>query len=138
MRGSNIFPFSSIIIFLTSFTISFVHGLCTVEVRRALWASLLRDKPIHGPWLICGDFNVVVDVGKRKGGQPFCLFETFDFLDFMLQLNFLMLVCLVSLILGVIIALEGHGFGSVWIGFLSITNVLMLDLWFLFHIWLGM
>ncbi|XP_027122854.1 uncharacterized protein [Coffea arabica] len=64
-------------------TISVVHAWCTREERRALWSGLLRDKPLHGPWLVGGDFNVVVEAGEKKRGLPFCLLEALDFLDFM-------------------------------------------------------
>lgn len=56
------------------FTASFVHALCTVEERQGLWSGLLQDKPLVGPWLVCGDFNAVVDTGEKKVGSPFvCL-----------------------------------------------------------------
>ncbi|XP_071921862.1 uncharacterized protein [Coffea arabica] len=64
-------------------TVSVVHALCTREERRALWRDLLRDKPLHGPWLVGGDFNVVIDAGEKKGGLPFRLSEALDFLDCM-------------------------------------------------------
>nr|XP_027127799.1 uncharacterized protein LOC113743944 [Coffea arabica] len=64
-------------------TISIVHAWCTREERRALWSGLLRDKPLHGPWLVGGDFNVVVETGEKKGGLPFPCSLSLDFLDFM-------------------------------------------------------
>ncbi|XP_027082606.1 uncharacterized protein [Coffea arabica] len=64
-------------------TVSVVHALCTREERRALWSALMRDKPLHEPWFVGGDFNVVVDAGEKEGGLPFRLSEALDFLDFM-------------------------------------------------------
>ncbi|XP_027174232.1 uncharacterized protein LOC113773826 [Coffea eugenioides] len=67
----------------TPLTISFVHAFCTTDERRALWGGLMRDKPVDGPWLVGGDFNVVVDEGEKKGGWLFRLSEATEFLDFM-------------------------------------------------------
>ncbi|XP_027158394.1 uncharacterized protein LOC113760014 [Coffea eugenioides] len=67
----------------TPVTVSFAHALCTGEGRRELWSGLLLDRPSQGPWLVGGDFNVVVEAGEKKGGRAFRLSEAIDFLEFM-------------------------------------------------------
>ncbi|XP_027158272.1 uncharacterized protein LOC113759893 [Coffea eugenioides] len=60
-----------------------VHAATTVEERKALWAGLLQYKLSHDPWLVCGDFNVVVGEEEKKGGKPFTVVEAADFVAFM-------------------------------------------------------
>ncbi|XP_071922584.1 uncharacterized protein [Coffea arabica] len=62
---------------------SFVHARCSMEERRELWASLLRDKPRASPWRIGGDFNVITAPHEKHGGRPFAMTEGVEFLSFM-------------------------------------------------------
>ncbi|XP_073305752.1 uncharacterized protein [Primulina huaijiensis] len=61
---------------------SFVYASCDYVQRRDLWASLLLVKPVLGPWLVGGDFNVVRDASEclgSRGGRllPMEEFNTF-------------------------------------------------------------
>ena len=63
----NICQFYFNIIFLqVPFRVSFVHASCVVEERQLLRACLILDKPQNGPWLICGDFNVILCASEKK------------------------------------------------------------------------
>ncbi|XP_073139125.1 uncharacterized protein [Henckelia pumila] len=48
---------------------SFVYAKCDYTLRRDLWASLLQVKPVGGPWLVGGDFNVVRDSSEFLGSS---------------------------------------------------------------------
>ncbi|XP_073015629.1 uncharacterized protein [Primulina eburnea] len=59
---------------------SFVYARCDYVQRRDLWASLLLVKPVLGPWLVGGDFNVVRDASECLGsrGGRFLPMEEFN------------------------------------------------------------
>ncbi|XP_073149021.1 uncharacterized protein [Henckelia pumila] len=48
---------------------SFVYAKCDYILRHDLWASLLQVKPVGGPWLVGGDFNVVRDASECLGSS---------------------------------------------------------------------
>ncbi|XP_073133406.1 uncharacterized protein [Henckelia pumila] len=48
---------------------SFVYAKCDYILRCDLWASLLQVKPVGGPWLVGGDFNVVRDASECLGSS---------------------------------------------------------------------
>ncbi|XP_073137349.1 uncharacterized protein [Henckelia pumila] len=48
---------------------SFMYAKCDYTLRRDLWASLLQVKPVGGPWLVGGDFNVVRDASECLGSS---------------------------------------------------------------------
>ena len=101
----------------TPLTVSFVHAFCSADERRALWDGLLRDKPVDGPWLVGGDFNVVVDGGKRREGGRSVYRKQLRSWILCPQRHCLMLDSLGLRIPGVITGMVTHVFGSVWIGF---------------------
>ncbi|XP_071933853.1 uncharacterized protein [Coffea arabica] len=68
---------------VSSVSFSAVHAATTREKRQDLWAGLLQCKPSHGPWLVCGDFNVVIGEEEKKGGRPFTVAEATEFVTFM-------------------------------------------------------
>ena len=49
---------------------SFVHAKCTEQERALLWSTLLDDNPTNDPWLLAGDFNVIISKEEKRGGQP--------------------------------------------------------------------
>ncbi|XP_075483871.1 uncharacterized protein LOC142524032 [Primulina tabacum] len=57
----------------TSGFCSFVYAICDYIERRDLWTSLLHVKPVLGPWMVGGDFNVFRDssecLGTRGGSS---------------------------------------------------------------------
>ncbi|XP_027151985.1 uncharacterized protein LOC113752040 [Coffea eugenioides] len=67
---------------VSSVSFSAVNAATTGEERQALWAGLLQCKPSHGPWLVCGDFNVVIKEEEKKGERPFTVAEATDFVAF--------------------------------------------------------
>lgn len=53
------------------FNLSFVYAKCSVMERQALWTSLLLvHSKISGPWLVAGDFNCIMKVDEKLGGNP--------------------------------------------------------------------
>nr|XP_027071629.1 uncharacterized protein LOC113696407 [Coffea arabica] len=75
----------SSLLFERPITFSVTHAKCTDTERLELWSSLLVDNPDQSPWLIVGDFNVIVSAEEKRGGLPFRPAEGWDFLDFMSQ-----------------------------------------------------
>lgn len=69
----------------SSVCMSFLHASCTADDRVHLWEALLVDKPPSDPWLIGGDFNVILDSEEKRGGRPFVASEAEDLLLFMTQ-----------------------------------------------------
>ncbi|XP_073051340.1 uncharacterized protein [Primulina eburnea] len=53
--------------------------------RRDLWASLLLVKPVLGPWLVGGDFNVVRDASECLGSRGGRLLPMEEFNTFILD-----------------------------------------------------
>ncbi|XP_074318598.1 uncharacterized protein LOC141655416 [Silene latifolia] len=52
------------------FCLSMVYGFNDLCGRHELWDQLTRFASIvHGPWLVCGDFNTVLVHSKRLGGS---------------------------------------------------------------------
>lgn len=65
-----------------TFYVSFVYGLHSVIARRALW-DRLREFGYDGakPWLVCGDFNNLLQLEDRIGGVQPKAYEIDDFLN---------------------------------------------------------
>ncbi|XP_074319911.1 uncharacterized protein LOC141656761 [Silene latifolia] len=59
------------------FYVTMIYAFNDVTERKALWSKLgAFNRNIKGPWVICGDFNVVLVPSKRLGGQ-----STFEEMD---------------------------------------------------------
>ena len=56
---------------LVSFDVAAVHAASMVEARRGLWDGLLRCNPGNQPWIIVGDFNVILEPEEKRGGVSF-------------------------------------------------------------------
>ncbi|XP_070040957.1 uncharacterized protein [Nicotiana tomentosiformis] len=57
-----------------------VCAKCTENERRELWSSLEDiHTHINGPWCIGGDFNVILDLDKNKGDNPYRMHISFEF-----------------------------------------------------------
>lgn len=53
------------------FYITLVYAKCSIFDRKLLWDSLKNvHNQISGPWLVGGDFNCVLTVDERLGGNP--------------------------------------------------------------------
>ncbi|XP_020243219.1 uncharacterized protein LOC109821445 [Asparagus officinalis] len=61
--------------------ISSVYGFNQTEGRKELWADLIQIQEIIGnvPWLICGDFNAMIDKDDKLGGAVLSDSDTRDF-----------------------------------------------------------
>ena len=62
------------------FYISFVYALNKVVERRPLWRDLCRfSSSIDLPWILLGDFNVVLKGEEKANGLPVTQYEVKDF-----------------------------------------------------------
>lgn len=58
--------------------LTIVYGLHSIEARRPLWDDLVKVAS-NQPWLVCGDFNAVLDVDDRISGADVTDYECRDF-----------------------------------------------------------
>nr|XP_016490429.1 PREDICTED: uncharacterized protein LOC107810195 [Nicotiana tabacum] len=67
-----------------NFWITRVYAKSTIEKRRKLWRKIRSvHHYINGPWTILRDFNVITNAAEKKGGTPYTLNESRDFLSCM-------------------------------------------------------
>lgn len=60
--------------------ITFVYGLNTINERKVLWKRLRTlNNSTTDPWIVLGDFNVVLSVNDRQNGVPVHPTEIKDF-----------------------------------------------------------
>ncbi|RAL49249.1 hypothetical protein DM860_018122 [Cuscuta australis] len=60
--------------------ISFIYGFNDIASRRQLWDNIREFATSNdGPWCIVGDFNAVLNIEDRKGGNPITMDEIQDF-----------------------------------------------------------
>ncbi|KAF6172162.1 hypothetical protein GIB67_003854 [Kingdonia uniflora] len=50
--------------------LTFIHPNCDIARRRTLWRDLGNINGNMAPWLVVGDFNVILSSGEKKGGVP--------------------------------------------------------------------
>ncbi|XP_059281156.1 uncharacterized protein LOC132034819 [Lycium ferocissimum] len=64
----------------TDILATFVYAKCDEAERRELWENLyhLADS-MNLPWLVAGDFNVILSEEEKLGGLPVSLYECEDF-----------------------------------------------------------
>ncbi|XP_074291904.1 uncharacterized protein LOC141618721 [Silene latifolia] len=54
----------------TASYVTFVYAFNDTQERKSLWSNLCKiKKNIQGPWVICGDFNTVLQPSERLGGS---------------------------------------------------------------------
>ncbi|XP_060190498.1 uncharacterized protein LOC132619683 [Lycium barbarum] len=64
--------------------ITTIYAKCTKADRKELWASLEDlNKIIKGPWIIGGDFNVILQPEEKLGGLPHRNSKSFDLFECM-------------------------------------------------------
>ena len=64
------------------FILTVVYGFNIVEQRKSLWQEMnAMSKDISQPWLIVGDFNVILSTKDRLDGVPVTNNEIKDFGD---------------------------------------------------------
>ena len=62
------------------FILTVVYGLSTPEQRKSLWKEMeTLAKGISQPWLLVGDFNVILSAKDRLAGLPVAINEIKDF-----------------------------------------------------------
>lgn len=64
-------------------TLSFVHARCKREDRLSVWEDLLTTKPLNTPWLVCGDFNLVLNSKEKREGRILSNVEILEFSSFL-------------------------------------------------------
>ncbi|XP_074299724.1 uncharacterized protein LOC141630876 [Silene latifolia] len=53
------------------FWYTLVYGFNKAAERESLWNSIREHhRGINGPWMVCGDFNAILDYNERIGGAP--------------------------------------------------------------------
>ncbi|KAH0695976.1 hypothetical protein KY289_013458 [Solanum tuberosum] len=63
-----------------SFALTFVYAFNTREERRGLWSNLVTyHRGCQKAWIILGDFNLVLRVEDRIGGNPITWADVVDF-----------------------------------------------------------
>lgn len=63
--------------------ITFIYRMHTPEARRPLWQYILEasEEQRGNPWVIMGDFNVVLRPSDREGGDRFWHSHNDEFMD---------------------------------------------------------
>lgn len=72
-----------------SFYLTMVYGYNEKSRRRDLWASLRYQNTLYGqlPWLIMGDFNIVLDGSGKKGNKRIDRYAVKEFTDCIQELD---------------------------------------------------
>ncbi|XP_073060321.1 uncharacterized protein [Primulina eburnea] len=69
---------------------SFVYGLHTIVLRRALWDDLIEFGATNSlPWMVLGDFNTVLSPNEKVGGLMVKNYDIRDFVDCVATLDLL-------------------------------------------------
>ncbi|OIS96373.1 hypothetical protein A4A49_25687 [Nicotiana attenuata] len=65
----------------TKLHLTVVYAKCKAYLRQQLWIELraIADR-IQGSWGVVGDFNVITDSIEKKGGRPYRVEKSIDFL----------------------------------------------------------
>ncbi|WMV30092.1 hypothetical protein MTR67_023477, partial [Solanum verrucosum] len=66
---------------LEKFMITFVYAKCNVELRKALWDRFIHLSTIKIPWCTMCDFNVITSIDEKKGGIPYNMNKSFEFIS---------------------------------------------------------
>ncbi|XP_026458904.1 uncharacterized protein LOC113359498 [Papaver somniferum] len=61
--------------------VTWVHAACLIVDRRSLWEDLKNINELNLPWLVIGDFNVVLSCEEKKGGRQPLKVAMQDFRD---------------------------------------------------------
>lgn len=74
-----------------AFILSVVYGFNKRSRRRELWRSLRYQNAIYGnqPWLIMGDFNIILDSSGKKGNKRIDKYAIKEFNDWILDADVL-------------------------------------------------
>ncbi|XP_059315482.1 uncharacterized protein LOC132066118 [Lycium ferocissimum] len=59
-----------------------VYAKCNSEERKDLWEAIdTLSSSVDCPWAVFGDFNVITNAEEKKGGRPFNISNSLDFLN---------------------------------------------------------
>lgn len=61
------------------FRVSLVYARCNAPERSELWDDLENFHPLGCPWMVGGDFNVILNEEEKLGGLDFTQQEAIDF-----------------------------------------------------------
>ncbi|KAK4384685.1 hypothetical protein Sango_3036100 [Sesamum angolense] len=64
---------------------TFVYAKCYRNSRRLLWDELTCISNLHAPWLVGGDFNVILHPNENQGGDMRRMGPSDDFNDMMID-----------------------------------------------------
>ncbi|XP_074300097.1 uncharacterized protein LOC141631307 [Silene latifolia] len=71
------------------FWVTMVYGFNKSQERISLWNNLQAcEGLVQGPWIVCGDFNSVIDVNERIGGADVTWSEMAPMKEMMAQRQF--------------------------------------------------
>lgn len=65
--------------FNKSFIVTSVYARCTALERLELWEELESLVVSNSPWIVKGDFNVILNKDEKMGGLEFTQQEAVDF-----------------------------------------------------------
>lgn len=68
--------------FSSDFVSIFVHAHCSNDFRRVLWVDFSLILNAYKNCILYGDFNVVVSAEEKRGGNPFVVSISLDFINF--------------------------------------------------------
>ncbi|KAH0654383.1 hypothetical protein KY289_032061 [Solanum tuberosum] len=63
------------------FMITFVYAKCKDVLRRTLWERFIHLSTVKIPWCTMGDFNVITSIDEKKGGIPYNMNKSFEFIS---------------------------------------------------------
>ncbi|KAH0684385.1 hypothetical protein KY285_021899 [Solanum tuberosum] len=66
---------------LEKFRITFVYAKCKDELRRPLWDRFIHLSTVKILWCTMGDFNVITSIDEKKGGIPYNMNKSFEFIS---------------------------------------------------------
>ncbi|KAK4731257.1 hypothetical protein R3W88_024245 [Solanum pinnatisectum] len=67
--------------FVEKFIFSVIYAKCRDQLRRPLWDRMLQISTNDVPWCTIGDFNVIVSTEEKKGGVPYNMNKSMDFIS---------------------------------------------------------
>lgn len=63
--------------------VTFIYAFPQKHMQCDLWEEVLKLDPIHSPWCLVGDFNNIVDLSKKVGGNQTHTTDMNNFINFL-------------------------------------------------------
>ncbi|XP_015170882.1 uncharacterized protein [Solanum tuberosum] len=67
--------------FVEKFIFSVIYAKCKDQLRRPLWDRMLHISTDNVPWCTIGDFNVITSTEEKKGGVPYNMNKSLEFIS---------------------------------------------------------